>query len=65
MKKEYRIPLVWSMWGAAYIVAESEEQAKEIALGPDTPLPEGTYVDDSIEVDDGTEIEVSDVISEI
>ena len=64
MKKEYRIPVVWSMWGHMDIVAESEEQAKAIALDSETSLPEGHYVDDSIEVDEGTEIEVSDVISE-
>ena len=32
--------------------ADSQEQAIEIALGPDCPLPEGEYVDDSVQVDE-------------
>lgn len=61
MKKEYRIPLVWEMWGHVNVVAESEEEAKQIALGPECPLPEGHYVDDSVQVDDITAIEVSEI----
>ncbi len=57
-KKQYRIPLVWEMYGLVTVEAESEQEAIKIALGPDCPLPEGNYVDDSIKVDDITEIEV-------
>ena len=49
--KTYRIPLVWEMYGHSLIEAESLEKAIEIALGPDTPLPDGSYVDDSVAVD--------------
>ena len=47
----YRIPLVWQMYGHCYVDANSLEDAIEIALGPDTPLPDGCYVDDSVAVD--------------
>ena len=61
MKKRYRIPLVWQMWGCVYVDAEEEEEAIKIALGPDCSLPDGNYVDDSIIVDDITGIEVFDI----
>lgn len=48
----FRIPLVWQMYGHADVDAETLEDAIEYALGPDCPLPEGNYVDDSIQVDD-------------
>lgn len=47
----YRIPLIWQMYGHCCIDASSLEEAIEIALGPDTPLPDGSYVDDSVAVD--------------
>jgi len=47
----YRIPLLWTMYGHYDIEANSLEEAIEIALGPDTPIPEGNYVDDSVAVD--------------
>ena len=47
----YRIPLVWQMYGHCDVDANSLEEAIEIALGPDTPLPDGSYVDDSVAVD--------------
>ena len=55
----YRIPLVWEMYGYVWVEADSEEEAIEIALGPDYPLPDnGEYVDSSVMVDDLVEIEV-------
>lgn len=43
-----------------WVEADSEEEAVEIALGPDCPLPDdGEYVDSSVMVDDLVEIEVS------
>jgi len=39
------------MYGHCEIEASSLEEAIEIALGPDTPIPEGDYVDESIAVD--------------
>ena len=47
----YRIPLVWQMYGHCDVDANSLEDAIEIALGPDTPLPDGFYVEDSVAVD--------------
>lgn len=47
----YRIPLVWQMYGHCDVDANSLEDAIKIALGPDTPLPDGQYVDDSVAVD--------------
>ena len=47
----YRIPLVWQMYGHCYVEANSLEDAIKIALGPDTPLPDGFYVEDSVAVD--------------
>ncbi len=49
--KTYRIPLLWTMYGHCNIEANSLEEAIEIALGPNTPIPEGDYVDDSVAVD--------------
>ena len=46
-----RIPLVWQMYGHCDVDADSQEDAIEIALGPDTPLPDGFYVEDPVAVD--------------
>ncbi len=52
IKREWRIPLVWSMYGFLKIEAETKEEAIALALGPDYPLPDnGVYLDDSIMVD--------------
>ena len=48
----FRIPLVWQMYGHCYVEANSLKDAIEIALGPNTPLPDGSYVDDSVAIDD-------------
>lgn len=50
--KSYRIPLVWQMYGHVNVEAGSLAEAIEYALGPECPLPEGNYVDDSVQVDD-------------
>lgn len=47
----FRIPLFWMEYGHVNIEANTLEEAIEIALGPETPLPEGNYVDDSVQVD--------------
>lgn len=60
-KKFYRVPLIWQMWGYVWVEAYSKEDAIDIALGPDTPLPDnGSYIDESVEVDDQVEIQVSE-----
>lgn len=48
----YRIPLIWQMYGHCDIDANSLEDAIEIVLEPDTPLPDGYYVEGSVAVDD-------------
>lgn len=49
--KSYRIPLVWSMYGYADVAAETLQEAIDYALGPECPLPEGNYLDESAIVD--------------
>ena len=48
----FRIPLVWQMYGHVDVEAETLDEAIEYALGPECPLPEGSYVDDSVQMDD-------------
>lgn len=58
MKKyNYRIPVFWTEYGHVWVEAESREKAIEYALGPECPLPEGTYVGDSIQLDGEIAIE--------
>lgn len=52
MKKQYGIPLVWMEYGRVWVEAESEAEAIAYALGPDCPLPEGVYLDESVQVDE-------------
>ena len=54
--KTYRIPVVWQSWGVMEIPAKSLEEAKAKALGSKTPLPESEYVDDSIQIDEESDI---------
>ena len=54
----YRIPLTWEEYGHVTVTAPTQEEAIEYALGPDCPLPEGNYVDDSVRVDDLVNIKV-------
>lgn len=63
-KQRYRIPLVWQMWGCINIEAGSEADAKAIALSHNCPLPEGYYLDDSIEIDEDGIIESGDTSGE-
>jgi len=58
--KKYSIPIDWQMSGRVTIEANSEEEAKEIALGSDCHLPKGNYIDDSAVVDDISDIEIKD-----
>ena len=50
-KKEWIIPLVWSMYGKLKVEAETLDEAVQIALDAETPLPEGDYLSESVEVD--------------
>ena len=57
--RTYRVPLVWQMFGSVEVEARNKEEAIRKALfSPEVPLPEGTYVDSSLEVDDSIQIEV-------
>ena len=49
--KTYRIPVSWQMYGHIAVEAENLEEAIEQAEDTNTPLPEGSYVQDSFEVD--------------
>ena len=51
VRRTYKIPLVWSTYGKLSVEASSLQEAIELAVGPDYPLPEGYYLDDSICVD--------------
>ena len=63
--KEYRIPLLWQMYGHAWVEAHSEKEAIEKALhDPDIALPDGVYVDGSLELDEDIDIEVSGILLE-
>jgi len=48
--KTYKPFAVWMMSSIFEIEAESLEEAIEKCEGPDTPLPEGNFVDGSFEV---------------
>lgn len=48
----FRIPMVWQMYGRLDVEADSLQEAIEYALGPESPLPEGSYLDDSVEIDE-------------
>lgn len=48
----YRIPLVWQVYGKVEVEATSLQKAIDYALGPECPLPEGDYLDESVEVDE-------------
>lgn len=55
--KTYRVPVVWQMWGAVYVDATSEEEAIDLALDSEAPLPDGEYVDGSEILDDTTPVQ--------
>ena len=42
------------MYGHVNVTAASLEEAIDYALGPDCPLPDGDYVDESAAVDEET-----------
>ncbi len=47
--KQWCVPIVWQQFGKVYVEAETLEDAVDKAVGPDCPLPEGDYVDESCE----------------
>jgi len=50
--KTYCVPVIWEMYGHVCVEARSKAEAVKLALGPGTPLPEGTYVDESERLDE-------------
>lgn len=52
---KFIIPVVWQMWGKMIIEARTLEEAEQVAIGEhpirNEPLPDGSYIDDSIELD--------------
>jgi hypothetical protein len=56
MKKTFIIPVVWQSYGKMRIVANTLEEAKEKAIN-EAPLPEGDYIEDSIELDEESVID--------
>ena len=54
---EFKVPLVWQEYGHVYVNASTKEEAIVYALGPECPLPQGDYVDDSVMVDEDLEVE--------
>jgi hypothetical protein len=54
-KKHWRVSCVWQEMGDYFIEADTEEEARQIAL--DEPLPKtSSYVDDSFEIDSISEV---------
>ena len=54
MKKSYRVPCSWEMYGHIHVAAESWDEAIEKALADEMPLPshqESAYVLASFEID--------------
>lgn len=49
--EEYRIPVIWQMWGIITIKAKTLKEAIKKAEKDPNPLPFGHYIDDSWEVD--------------
>ena len=63
--ESYRVPLVWEVYGHLWIDADSEEEAIEIALDDDTPLPvDSDYISGSLMVDDCCPIEKREIVNE-
>ena len=54
----YRIPLTWEVYVHVTVTAPTQDETIEYALGPDCPLPEEDYVDNSVRVNDLVNIKV-------
>ena len=47
--KQWCVPIVWTEYAKVYVEADTLQEAIEIAVGPDTRLPEGEYLVESCE----------------
>lgn len=56
MKKMWKIPVTWEMYGMVCYEADTIDEAIEKALNDDGPLPEGEYVDGSFTVSEDADI---------
>lgn len=56
MKKMWKIPVTWEMYGTVWYEADTIDEAIEKALNDDGPLPEGEYVDGSFTVSEDADI---------
>lgn len=62
--KVYRVPLLWQMYGSVLVEATNEDEATYKAMRSlNVSLPEGKYVEDTAEIDDCIDIEVTRVLS--
>ena len=56
----WSIPVIWQEWGICRILKAKHptiEEAKEAVFATETPLPQGEYIDDSLQIDEeGIEI---------
>ena len=53
----FQVRVVWQVYGHVNVTADTKEDAIAYALGPECPLPQGDYVDDSVMVDEDLEVE--------
>lgn len=61
----YQIPLIWQVYGKVTVEAASLREAVDYALGPECPLPEGDYLDESVMVDEAVlELDCPEFIEE-
>ena len=51
MTKNYEVPCHWQMYAWANVEADSFDEAIEFVESDDFPLPEGSYVEGSFELD--------------
>ena len=51
MTKNYEIPCSWQMYAWANVEANSFDEAVEFVESDEFPLPEGSYVEGSFELD--------------
>lgn len=50
--KVFNVPVTWQMCGIYRIEAKTLKEAKRKIFGADCPLPDGSYLDDSLAVDE-------------
>lgn len=50
---KFKVPVVYQMYGHIVVEADSKEEAAEAVHGPEYGLPsDGSYIEDSLEVDE-------------